>query len=228
MRLFGKKQKNEKLTPVSKLIDRPRVAPSAIDPPNENPRLNTAKRVLVEDFYWFQPYLNWSLSDHWAVHDTGSDVCTIGTYDQPNFGRGYQVMFGQAKLGTLEVVCGPAMWTIGDEEPKAREATINLRLAFLEYLLFEEAYSLVFHCARAVQQADDLVEANRTAKAEATFALTSFLWERMQTQATYDVAEGVLQCSFTGPYGVYQSYINRWKEQGIDPMRDWNGDRPSK
>ena len=226
MKLFGKVLKKREPSILDKMRME-RVPPhlSQLSDQSDQHR-NRSERMLIDDFLWFQPYMNYLLPEGWAVEDTGKTMCSIGTIDQPDYGREYQLRFGAAVMGRMEVVCGPNMFSIGDVRPKAREATLSVRLAHLEYMLFEEAHAFLFQCARALQSAEDMEAANRIAKAEATHAMTSFLWERMQVQATCGSANGVLSWSCTGPYGVYLRYVDHWKGRGVDPLKEWNGDRP--
>jgi hypothetical protein len=182
-------------------------------PPRTTP-LVRANQGRDQEFFeitlWMQPYLNMRSGDRWCFDEQDTIYCTLFTYDMPATGRSFDVRFGAQSLGKLEVQAG---W---------EEIRIALRIRFVEKMLFDDLFNLVFMLALSVKGEVNIEDAKNAAATEANTALLRCLWEASQSEAVR-----TLECMFSGTGAHFHKYVKHWAANGIDPWRDWAGDRPN-
>jgi hypothetical protein len=188
-------------------------------PPRATPPFLEVDEYHAEFFkatLWMQPYLNMSCGDRWCFDEQDEKYCRLNSIDQPNIGRVYQVRFGEQKMGRLEVTNSNS-W----DKSAEFEFNISVELRHIEHLPYSEINSVLVAIALSVQDHEEIQSSRARAKSEANQAMVATLWDWMQSPSS-----PISRYTFSGPAGCFRATIDHWAKGGIDPWRDWAGDRP--
>lgn len=166
-------------------------------------------RELFKKTECLQPYLNFSLGAHWRFDETPGHLVSLGTYDQPDYGRTFEIRYNAALVGILSVV---------QDWMTAKEGSVELRLRLqfpIELLPSEQVHVLLTEIAFSVF--DNRENANRyRAEQLATNAMTKAIWDSRRSTGLSTVVE----LSVAGSLGVYQSAVDHWHRKGVKPWEE--------
>ena len=173
-------------------------------------------REFFDRTTWLQPYLNMNSGPRWCFDEKDEADCYLRSIDQPDIGRVFEIWFGSQKVGRLEASKNS---NLVDSSQFGLE--IAARLHFVESLPFDEVNYIVFQFAISVQDSADYEAAKIKADIDASKCMLRCLWDAYQSPAGAE-----LTCSFNGSGQYFLDYVTHWASNGIDPWRDWSGDRP--
>lgn len=174
----------------------------------------------LRDFFkrteWLQPYFNFTQGRYWSFDEEPGHWVSLGTYDQPDYGRTFEIQYNAALVGTLSVVPD---W-LGKNE-----GWVELRLGLhfpIELLPSEQVHGLLTGLASSVF--DNIEHETQSGKAEqlATTAMTKAIWDARAIAGSSLVVEMFI----SGSLGVYQTSVDHWRKGGInawekfEPQRD--------
>lgn len=183
-----------------------------------------AHEVVYEDFRWFGAMLNHQASEPWSIEELPDVlVRSVNHIDEPDVGRRYSVHYNACDMGTLQVTVGGIRHLL-DPEAFASEpcALVLVELSYLRFVPFEDVLSLLAAIGKLLGRFEDAEAAYKAAVADATPALTAYLWEAMRMEESVpDFYHRV-----EGPYERVRLTTTHWQTSGIDPFLKWNGDRP--
>lgn len=212
---------------VRKLLDGPRHKPEHKQPVSlvaggaVASRVNKAHEILFEDFKWFGAVLNRHLADAWAIEEL-PDTRVRG-FEGTDIGRRYDVWYNAAKVGSIEVMLGGASVLAPDKFEANRKASVDVKLNHLRFIRYADAKWFLHEIAMLTGKLDEKDGEALWAKAEAKAAdaLGGYLWEAVR-EPEWD---SPLEFNAEGPYDILRQISAHWKESGIDPMKEWGGDR---
>jgi hypothetical protein len=178
-----------------------------------NPAPQFADKLLL-DFYdrteCLQPYFNAILGGNYSFDEEQGHHVTLGTYDSPDTGRTFQIRYNAAIVGKLAVV--PKLFPKGNAW-----AELRLRLNFpIDLVESERVHGFLSALASSVF--DSVNEPTQSGQAEqvASTAMVKALWNaRADEESNF-----VVEMSLSGSWGGYQSYVDHWHNNGVDPWRD--------
>lgn len=182
--------------------------------------ITAAHETLFEDFRWFGAMLNQHVAEPWAIEEL-NDTSIDGT-DGPEIGRQYQVYYNACKMGTMQVTVGGHGWIFRPETfPDNRLAYVEIELSYLRFVPYNDIHSLLSQIILFIGRFEDGEAARARASEGSTAALTGHLWESVRNP------EIDMSFEFTteGPYDLLRKTVDHWKSGGIDPFREWGGDR---
>ena len=178
-----------------------------------NPAPQGASKLLL-DFYdrteCLQPYFNAILGGYYSFDEEQGHYVTLGTYDAPDTGRTFQIRYNAAIVGKLAVV--PMLFPEGNAW-----AELRLRLNFpIELVGSERVHGFLSALASSVF--DSVNEPTQSGQAEqvASTAMVKALWNARADEGSSLVVE----MSLSGSWGGYQSYVDHWHNNGVDPWLD--------
>lgn len=184
-----------------------------------------AVHATFDGFEYFAALLNQNISDPWTVEETGDTLVNDPGSDSPELGRTYLVYYNGVRLGRIQVTdgCNPdGFWEKSVEwHQENRAARVIVDVDYLRFVSYHDAISLISMVELFVGRFEDNAAARFRAKAEATAALTGYLW---QVQRAEDYVPS-FDHTTEGPYDLLNRMTEEWKERGIDPFERWNGDR---
>ncbi|MAN77453.1 MAG: hypothetical protein CML24_09750 [Rhizobiales bacterium] len=179
-------------------------------------------QAVFEGFEFFGVLLNRQVSDPWTIEETGETRVRDVRSDSPELGRTYTVYFNGVRLGRIQVTEGfqpeginkPLEW-----HRENRAARIILDLAWMRFVPYDDAFSLLYALELLLaRRGKDMRDRARHA---ATAALTGYVWEALRVD---DIVPDLLHWT-EGPYDLLVETSAHWKESGIDPFTQWDGDR---
>jgi len=92
----------------------------------------------------------------------------------------------------------------------------------MRFLPYRDALSFISGIALLMGDWVDYDTSHAAAASSATTAMTEYLWETMRSEHEY-VPD--FDWRVKGPFKVLRMTTDHWKEGGIDPFVQWNGDR---
>lgn len=212
---------------VRKLLEGPRHKPEHKQPASlvaggaGASRINKAHEILFEDFRWFGAVLNRHLADAWAIEELPDTK--VASFEGFDIGRRYDVWYNAAKVGSIEVTLGGASVLAPDKFEENRKASVDVKLNHLRFIPYSDAKWLLHEIAMLTGKLDENDGEALRAKAEAKAAnaLGGYLWEAVR-EPEWD---SPFEFNAEGPYDILRKISAHWKENGIDPMKEWGGDR---
>jgi len=176
---------------------------------------NELKRFYAET-EWLQPVLNRSLGGGgFRFHELDTPYVSLGTFDEPDFGRTFEVSYGAAVIGQVAVVPGifdvPEVW-----------ADLRVRLVYPSELIEgDEIHDFLTGLIQLTKRYEtETYEAKRDdprASAMASKAMVEALW----TQAANPSDAKVIKLSAEGPWQSFKETVEHWKKKNIDPWEKW-------
>lgn len=177
--------------------------------------LDEITRQFIEQTKWLQPVLNQTIGGQGArFHEMNTQTVTLGTYDMPDFGRNFEVTFGSATIGVVSVV--PSIFP----DPE-NWAELRVRLYYpVEILSGDEVHRLLTGLVELTQQFDpnatyETKKRDPRASAVASKAMVKAMWDKRPSECL------VIDMNAEGSWEHYKSYINHWKQKGVDPWEKW-------
>lgn len=184
-----------------------------------------AVRAMFDGFEYFAALLNQNITEPWTVEETGDTLVSDPGSDSPDLGRTYRVYYNAVRLGRIQVTNGfhpEGLWQSVEWHRENRAARVLVDLDYLRFVPYNDAISLISMVELFVGHFDDSAAAHLRAKAEATTALTGYLWEVQRAEDYVPSFDHTTE----GPYDHLHRITRGWKERGFDPFERWNGDRP--
>jgi hypothetical protein len=164
-------------------------------------------RQFFDAFHSFGDVVNWWLADEhvgsrWRLQELATTELTLGSGDDPEFGRRYEVYCGPKKLGTLEVA---ANWDYHEK----RNVRALIGLQWVRLLQWETLSD--FLGAIAIHICDGDQSSQSLAQGTINTALAAALWNS-QIISSEDFGEAVdwgnLEVTFRGNAPFYFSRRN--------------------
>lgn len=177
--------------------------------------------VFFEDFRWFQTIMNRQTTDPWCIEEVADTHIRDMRADSPELGRRYRIYYNSCEFGSLQV--HPSGMGVLDAErfKREREAWAILDLRYLRFIDWEDALNLVRTLYYFMLPFTEREASHSAASTKAIEALTGHLWDTMRhPDEVLDFTHYV-----SGPYHLVQQTTEHWASGGLDPIRDWGGDR---
>lgn len=179
-----------------------------------------ASQELLDFFQrteWLQPYFNVILGTYWSFDEKPDHWVSLGTYDQPDDGRTFQIRYNAALVGEVSVVPNPF--------PRVNDwAELRLRLSYPVQLVdSEKVHSLLSGLASsAFDVLSDPHQRDRAEQAAST-AMIKALWDG----TSFAGSALVVDMTVSGSWGGYQAYVDHWRNLGVDPWTKYEVRRDS-
>lgn len=184
-----------------------------------------AHDIFFEDFRWLQTMMNHNTAEPWCIEEMSDTLIRDLASDRPELGRRYRVYYNSCTMGTLQVHPGGFGLLDPERFKRERKAWAIVDLEYLRFIPWDHAIGFVRTVHFQLGAFPDYDTAWAKASAAATEALTGYLWEAMRI----DDLVMDFNHSFEGPYEVVQQTTEHWaNDPKFDPLRQWNGDRPSR
>jgi hypothetical protein len=178
--------------------------------------VTAAHEVLFDDFLWFGAVLNRHTSVPWSIEELPDTHVRLPGDDGPSLGRRYRVFFNACEMGTIEVtVGGYAELYSGERLAKEMCAAVYLDLHYLRFVPYLEAHSLVRAISLFIGRFVEREAANASASADATAALTQYLWDTVRCEETVLGFDYKIE----GPYELLRLTSEHWIANGFDPFK---------